>query len=211
MTEASPLQGEHIDAPCLGLLPCRVADDVDETIESVEPPKKIVVFAIGTRQERREMPERCAFQAVSSIEPHERVRIIRTDAVDQYFTKLIDAERTHYRKGQHVPERKSEIIDQHLSARCRVPFASIQPCQQTVEIAGRALKIDIDSKSMDQLVELVAVPINKCIGIGCNVLNLADGRLTWKNLTCKRPDISTVIFGVAAKSYRIEFDGTNHA
>src|SRR6516162_9061682 len=138
------LERQHVDPIRFGIDPRRVAYDVDEPVKRMQAAEEIIVFAIGARQERGEMTESDAFQALDAIESAKRVGILRTDAVDQNLVELAELARTRHRERQHVPEWKAEIVDQDLASCIRMPLGRIERRQQIVEFAGARIKIDFD-------------------------------------------------------------------
>src|SRR5262245_65626617 len=104
----------------------RVAYDVDQPVKRMQAAEEIIVFAIGARQERGEMTEPDAFQALDTIEAAKRVGVLRTDTVDQNLVELAELARTRHRERQHVPEWKAEIIDQHFASRIHMPLGRIE-------------------------------------------------------------------------------------
>src|SRR4051812_35105374 len=113
--ESALLQREHVDPGTRRLDPGRVADDVDQPVDRVQTAEQIIVLAVAARQERREVAEADALQALDALETLERARILRADAVDQDLVELTELARAGDRKGQHVPERKAQVVDQHLA------------------------------------------------------------------------------------------------
>src|SRR5882762_8194560 len=76
-----------------------------------------IVFPIGAREEGGEVAKADATQALDALEALERMHVLRADAVHQDFVQLAHFAPTGHRQGQYVPERKAQIIDQHLTAR----------------------------------------------------------------------------------------------
>ncbi len=95
-----------------------------------------------------------------------RVGVLRTDAVDQDLVELAKLARAGQRKRQHVPERKAEIVDQHLAARLRMPLGGIERGQQIVEVARARVEIDLGGQLRDQPVELADMPLHESRSIG---------------------------------------------
>ena len=87
--------------------------------------------------------------------------VLRADAVDQDLVELAHVAPAGHREGQHVPERKAEIVDQHLAPRLRVPVRRIEGRQQIVEIVGAGIEIDLRRQPLDQPVELVGVALRR--------------------------------------------------
>ena len=108
--------------PARGLDPGRVADDVDQPVEGMEAAQEIIVLAIGAREKCGEMTKAGALEALASVEAFEGMGVLRADAVDQDLVELAERARARDRKRQHVPERKAEIVDEHLPPRIRMPF-----------------------------------------------------------------------------------------
>ena len=123
--------------------------------------EQVVVLAIGAREERREMrkPDRpSGFRSRRSLE---RVRILRADAVDQDFVELAGFARAGHRKGQHVPERKAQIVDQHLVPRFADAIRRVERGEQFVEIARRGIETDLERELLDQPAELREVAFHE--------------------------------------------------
>ena len=100
------------------------------------------------------------------VEAAERARVLRADAVDQNFVELADLLPARDREGQHVPERKAEIVDQHLAPRIGMPSGRIERRQQLVEVARAGIEIDLGGEPLDQEIELVAIALDERGGIG---------------------------------------------
>src|SRR5260221_698832 len=98
-----------------------VAYDVDQPVDRVQAPEQIIVLAIGARQKRREMAEARALQAFGPAEFLQRLDVLRADAVDEDLVQFARVARGRHRKGEHVPERKAEVIHQHLAPCLRLP------------------------------------------------------------------------------------------
>ena len=139
----------------------QVADDLDQPIGGVQAPEQIIVLAVGAREERREMAETDAAQAFDATEALQCGRVLRTDAIDQDLVELADLAGAGDRERQHVPERKAQIVDQHLAPRLRMPLVRIERSQQVVDIAGAGIKIDLDGEPLDQPIDLVAVALDE--------------------------------------------------
>src|SRR5262245_36767186 len=163
--EATLLQRQDVDLAALAVQSRRVADDVDQPVERMQASEQIVVLAVGARQERGEMAEARAFETLAAVEALEHVGILRADAIDQDLVDLADLARDHYREGQHVPERKAEIVDHHLAARVGMPFLRIERGQKIVELARAGVEIDLDREAIDQPVELGGVLLHECLGV----------------------------------------------
>src|SRR5262249_61358548 len=150
------LERQHMDPVRFRIDSGRVAYDVDEPVKRMQAAEEIIVFAIGARQERGEMTEPDAFQALDAIESAKRVGILGTDAVNQNLVvELAELARTRHRERQHVPEWKAEIVDQHLASCIRMPLGRIERRQQIVELAGAGIEIDFGGQSLDQAIDLV--------------------------------------------------------
>ena len=74
--ESPLLERQHVDPIRFGIDPRRVAYDVDEPVKRMQAAEEIIVFAIGARQERGEMTEADAFQALDAIESAKRVDVL---------------------------------------------------------------------------------------------------------------------------------------
>jgi hypothetical protein len=66
--EPALLQRQHVDLAGTGRDSGRVADDVDQPVERMQAAEQVVVLAIGAREERGEMTEAGALQALASVE-----------------------------------------------------------------------------------------------------------------------------------------------
>src|ERR1035437_8767878 len=118
----TPLLQRHNRIPfAIHIKPRRVANDVDQPIQCVNTAQKVIIFAIGAREERREMRKTNAFETAASAEFAERIGILRTDAIDQDFIELTDFTPSHDWECQNIPKWKSEIVDQNLTTRVRMP------------------------------------------------------------------------------------------
>src|SRR5215467_12764982 len=87
----------------------RVTHDIDQPINRVQAAEQIIVLAIGTREERREVGEADALEAADALKAFERACVLRADAVDQDLVELAHVVRADHWEGQHVPEREAEI------------------------------------------------------------------------------------------------------
>src|SRR6266508_2260541 len=150
------------------------------------------------------MAEADAFQALDSLEPLERAGVLRADPVDQNLMQLADVARARYRKGQDVPERKAQIIDQHFAARVRVPFGRLERGQQIVELARARVETDLESQSLDQTIDLMSVLFHERIGIGIEMLDLTGGGRSRENVGHQVADLATVEAGILPAPKRIE-------
>src|SRR5207247_6197204 len=65
--KAALLERQHVNSIRLRINTCRVANDVDEPVKRMQPPEEIIVFPIGARQERGEMAEADALQALDAV------------------------------------------------------------------------------------------------------------------------------------------------
>src|SRR5436190_6179908 len=151
--EATLLERQHVDAARLGIDTRGVAYNVDEPVKGMQAAEEIVVFAIGARQEAGEVAQADALQAIGAAESGNRMGILRTDAVDQNLVELAKLARARQRKRQHVPERKPEVIDQHLPARLRMPFGGVERGQQIVEGVRARVAIALSGALSDHLIE----------------------------------------------------------
>ena len=125
-TDKRPLlEHQYVDA-AEALRAGGVTHNVDQSIDCVQAPEQIVVLAIAAREERGEVRESNALEAVDPLEAFERARILRADAVDQNFIQLTDLARACHREGQHVPERETKIVDQHLAPRVGMPLRRVE-------------------------------------------------------------------------------------
>src|SRR5262245_2753361 len=124
--EPALLQRQAVALAALAIQTRRVADDVDQPAERLQPAAQLVVLAVGARQEGGEMAEACSLEAFAAVEALERMSVLRADAVDQDLVDLANLARNHHREGQHVPEWKAEIVDHHLAASIGLPFLRIE-------------------------------------------------------------------------------------
>src|SRR5262249_38310226 len=108
-----------------------------------------------------------------------------------------DLARTGDRKGQHVPERKAEIVDQHLAPRLRLPGGGVERGQEIVELAGRGVEPNFLAELLNKPVELVRVLLDKALGVGRKVLDLPRRRRRRKQIG------DQVAHSVAVKGGRI--------
>src|SRR5262245_17713190 len=155
--EAALLQRQHVDQVVRAVDARGVADDVDQPLERMQAAEQVVVLAIGAREKRGEVTEADALEALDPGEALERAGVLRADAVDQDLVELADLARAADRERQHVPERKAEIVDQHLAPRLRMPKRRIERAQQVIELAGRGVEPDLLPQLLDQPVELAGV------------------------------------------------------
>src|SRR3981081_4375262 len=81
--EAALLERQHVGASVRGVAPGGVADDIDQPVERMQAAEQVIVLAVGAREERREVAEADALEALDACEALERARILRADAVDQ--------------------------------------------------------------------------------------------------------------------------------
>src|SRR6516162_9396834 len=198
------LERQHVDPIRFGIDPRRVAHDIDEPVKRMQAAEEIIVFAIGARQERGEMTEPDAFQALDAIESAKRVDILRTDTVDQNLVELAELARTRHRERQHVPEWKAEIVDQHLASRIRMPLGRIERRQQIVELAGARIEIDLGGQSFDQPINLADVLLHESRRKGFEMLDL---RRRGRGRECVRhqvTDLAAVKVGILPTPQRIE-------
>src|SRR5712671_7105364 len=79
----------------------RVAHDIDQPIDRVHAAEQIVVFAIGPRQERREMSKPCALETLNSGKALQGTGVLRADAIVPDFIEFADFTRIRHRKGEH--------------------------------------------------------------------------------------------------------------
>src|SRR5262249_46077344 len=159
--KAALLERQYVNSIRLRINACRVANDVDEPVERMQAAEQIIVFAIGPRQKRGEMTEANALQAFNAVESGKRAGILRADPVDQNLVQFANLTSTRHREGQHVPERKSEIIDKHLPARLRMPLGRIERSQEIVDFTRARTEVDLDGELLDQTVELGHVLLHK--------------------------------------------------
>src|SRR5262249_42407856 len=69
------LERKHIDALLRQVEPCRIADDIDQTVERVQAPEQVVILPVGARQERRKMSETNPLETLDRIIALQRARI----------------------------------------------------------------------------------------------------------------------------------------
>jgi hypothetical protein len=112
--------------------------------------------------------------------------------------------RARQRKRQHVPERKAEIIDQHLTARLRMPLGGIERGQQIVQVARARVEIDLGGQLRDQPVELADMPLHESRSIGLEMLDFRGGRRVRKNVGREFPHLTAVILGRFPAPQRVE-------
>src|SRR5215470_1895947 len=138
------------------------------------------------------MPEADAFEALDPVEALERAGVLRADAVDQDLVELAQLARAGDRKSQHVPERKAEIVDQHLAARLWVPLGRVQRGQQIVDLAGGGVESDLVRQFLDQQVDPGEVLVDEFLGIGLQVLDLAGRGCGGENVSDQVADLAAV-------------------
>src|SRR5215216_7872874 len=129
-----------------------------------------------SRQEAGEMPEAHALETRRPVEPRERTGILRADPVHQNLVQLAHLARADDREAEHVPERKAQVIDQHLAARIRMPRVGAHRRQELVEIARRRVEIDLGRKLVHQLVQVGFMALDEPAGKEVEALDLAGGR-----------------------------------
>ena len=89
--------------------PGRIADDVDQPVERMQAAEQIIVLPVGARQERGEVPEADALQALDALEAVQRAGVLRADAVDQNLVELADLAGAGDRERSRRP--RTEIRD----------------------------------------------------------------------------------------------------
>ena len=99
----------------------------------------------------------------------------------RYLVEFADLPRAHQREGQHVPERKTEIVHQHVAPRFAVPFIDVERCQQHVEVARRRIEIYLDRQPVDHPVDLGAVTLDQPIRVVVQFAHFVGRRLFRKN------------------------------
>src|SRR5260370_11122536 len=96
------------------------------------------------------MAEADALQPLDAIESGKRAGVLRADPVDQNLVELANLAGTRHREGQHVPERKAEIIDKYLPARLRMPRGGIERSQQVVDFTRARIEVDLVVQLLNQ-------------------------------------------------------------
>src|SRR5262245_11761370 len=202
--KAALLERQHVNSVRLRINACRIANDVDEAVKSMQAAEQIIVFPIGPRQESGEMAEANALQAFNAVESGERAGILRADPVDQNLVEFANLARTRHREGQHVPEGKAEIIDKYLPARLRMPLGRIERSQQIVDFTRARTEVDLDGELLDQTVELGDVLLHKAGGIDLEMLDLRTRGRGGKNICRKLAHLSAVKAGILAAPQRVQ-------
>src|SRR5262249_50110597 len=87
--------------------------------------------------------------------------VLRADAIDPDFVELADFTRIRYRKREHVPERKTEMIDHDFTACLRIPFRLIKPRQQFVNVARCGVEVDLCRNTADQFIDPCEVALGE--------------------------------------------------
>ncbi len=72
---------------------------------------------------------------------------MRTDPVDQNLVEFTDLAPRHHREGQHVPERKAEIVGQHVAARARIPSRDAR--EHRIDLTRAGGEIDARCEPLD--------------------------------------------------------------
>src|SRR5262249_45551814 len=145
-----------------------------------------------------------ALQALDAIESAQRVGILRTDAVDENLVELAELARARHRERQHVPEWKTEVVDQHLAPCTRMPLDRIERRQQIVELAGARIKIDFGGQSLDPAIDPADLwpPVPRREGF-----EIVDPRGRGRGGECVRhqvADLAAIKVGILAAPQRIE-------
>src|SRR5438876_3376478 len=174
--KAALLERQHVNSIRLRINTCRVANDVDEPVKRMQAPEEIIVFPIGARQERGEMAEADALQALDAVKSGKRTGVLRADSVDQNLVELTNLASARHREGQHVPERKAEIIDKYLPARLRMPLGRIERSQEIVDFTGARIEVDLDGELLDQPIELGDMLLHEAGRVGLKMPDLRTRR-----------------------------------
>ena len=119
----------------------------------MQPAQEIIVLAVGTREKRRRVLEENAFELLRALDRLERARIVDADAIDQQLVEFADLAPGHHWKGQQVPEREAEIIDQHFLSRLARPTLAEGFGEQPVDFAGAGIEIDGHRQPVHQAVD----------------------------------------------------------
>src|SRR5207244_2272570 len=124
-TKSVFLDGKYFDLYLLDFRPGAVCHDIDESVEGVQTAEKIIVLPVAAREKRGKMAKPNAFEGFDAIESFQRTGVLRADAVDKDFSELTNFLCARDRKGQNVPERKTEIVDQNFAMCVTVPLRPV--------------------------------------------------------------------------------------
>src|SRR5258708_40370440 len=108
----------------------------------MKPAEQIIVPAVTREKETREIVQADSFQAFHAFEAFERMQLLRADAVDPNLMQFAGVTPCRDRESKHIPERKPEIIDQHLATCVRMPLGGIERGQEFVHITRAGIEID---------------------------------------------------------------------
>src|SRR5207237_342375 len=104
----------------------------------------------------------------------------------------------------NVPERETEIVDQHLAARFRMPGSRIERRQEIVDIARASVEVDLGGKRIDQAVDLVEMTLHERLRVALKILDFACRRFGRKDRSHQRAHTGTVVGRIFAAPQRVE-------
>ena len=151
----------------------RIANDVDQPVQCVNTSQEVIVLAIGARKKRREMRKTNAFETAATTELLECIGILRANAIDQNLIELANFTPSHDRECQNVPKWKSEVVDQNVTTRVRMPLFGINGCQQHIDVGSAGIEIDLRRQPIHQKVDALQVKSHKLAGILFEVLGIS--------------------------------------
>src|SRR5262249_5600604 len=73
--------------------------------------------------------------------------------IDQELVEFADLAPGHHRKGEHVPERKTEIVDHHFLPRVVWPAVAERLREEPVDVARAGIKIDSHRQPIHEAVD----------------------------------------------------------
>ena len=151
----------------------RIANDVDQPVQCVNTSQEVIVLAIGARKKRREMRKTNAFETAATTELLECIGILRANAIDQNLIELANFTPSHDRECQNVPKWKSEVVDQNVTTRVRMPLFGINGCQQHIDVGSAGIEIDLRRQPIHQKVDALQVKSHELAGILFEVLGIS--------------------------------------
>src|SRR6202158_4671553 len=105
------------------------------------------------------MTEARALQALDPAEFLQCLDVLRADAIDEDLVQFARVARGRHRKGEHVPERKAEIIHQYLPPCLGLPGGGVEGGEQLVEVARARGEVDFATERLHQPVEFYPVSL----------------------------------------------------
>src|ERR1700687_1934776 len=128
------------------------------------------------------MTEARALQALDPAEFLQCLDVLRADAIDEDLVQFGRIARGRHRKGEHVPERKAEIIHQYLAPCLGLPGGGIEGGEQLVEVAGARGEVDFAPERLHQPVELFSMDLDETAREGGEILRVLFGRLGFEQI-----------------------------